>query len=120
VFGGSASLAGDLSFADAAKLRFDAAITIAGTVSFAGSFGIADLDGLDSSVSAGTYTLIDGSLDSSNISNFGLDNAADIGGGRIAYFQEGSLQLVVVPEPVTLGLITSAAFGLLAFRRLSM
>jgi fibronectin-binding autotransporter adhesin len=50
-------------------------------------------------ISNGTYTLITGTLNSTNLENFGLANAYDIGGGRTAYFQNGSLQLVVIPEP---------------------
>jgi hypothetical protein len=52
-----------------------------------------------SSIANGTYTLITGTLDSTNLDHFGLANAYDIGGGRSAYFQNGSLQLVVIPEP---------------------
>lgn len=52
-----------------------------------------------STISNGTYTLITGSLDNTNLGNFGLANAYDVGGGRSAYFQSGSLQLVIIPEP---------------------
>ena len=47
----------------------------------------------------GTYTLINGSLNTANLGNLGLENAYDIDGSRTAYFQSGSLQLVVIPEP---------------------
>jgi autotransporter-associated beta strand protein len=91
VFGGSASLAGNLSFADAAKLVFNVGYTLtvaAGKqATFDGSFGIADLGGLSSEVSTGTYTLISGNVDFSNIGNVGLANAAVLGGGKSAYFQ---------------------------------
>ena len=56
----------------------------------------------------GTYTLITGTLNTANLDNFGLANAYTIGGGRSAYFEEGSLKLTVVPEP------SATAFGLLA------
>lgn len=65
----------------------------------------------------GTYTLINNSGNFSNISNFGLANAADIGGGRSAYFQNGSLQLVVVPEPATWLLGLAALAGLARMKR---
>jgi autotransporter-associated beta strand protein len=51
------------------------------------------------SIDNGTYTLITGTLDSTNLDHFGLTNAYDIGGGRSAYFENGSLQLVIIPEP---------------------
>jgi autotransporter-associated beta strand protein len=58
----------------------------------------------------GIYTLITGTLNSNNLDNYGLVNAQNIGDSRIAYFQEGSLQLVVqaIPEPKTaiLGVIS--------------
>ncbi|HNQ87592.1 MAG TPA: PEP-CTERM sorting domain-containing protein [Verrucomicrobiota bacterium] len=92
VLGGNASLAGDLSFAPGADLLFSDTdtLTVAGNVTF-GGLGIADLVGLDSSVDSTTYALIRG--------NVGEANAVDIGGGRKACFEHGSLNLVVVPEP---------------------
>ena len=44
------------------------------------------------------------------------DNPYDLGDGKSAYFQEGSLQLVVIPEPHTLGLLLAAG-AMLALRR---
>ncbi|MCS5617078.1 MAG: PEP-CTERM sorting domain-containing protein, partial [Pirellulales bacterium] len=70
----------------------------------------------------GTYTLIGTTLSSfANITNFGSGAAADLGGGRSAYFADGSLDLVVVPEPSTVALLggLAAAGVLLARRRLS-
>ena len=81
---------------------FDA-LQVTGTVTLYAGFGIDDLTGLDwGSVATGTYTLINGTLGAGVFD--GLDNnsfgtAYDIGGGRSAYFQTGSLQLVVIPEP---------------------
>jgi len=78
------------------------------TISFAATgFGIDNLRANGAAVdwgtiSNGTYTLITGTLNSANLENFGLENALNISGGRIAYFQNGSLQLVVaaaIPEP---------------------
>jgi autotransporter-associated beta strand protein len=77
------------------------------TISFAATgFGIDNLlsNGVAvnwGTISNGTYTLITGTLNSTNLGNFGSANAYDIGGGRSAYFQDGSLQLVVqaIPEP---------------------
>ena len=54
-----------------------------------------------------------------NVSNVGAGSAYSLGGGKSAYLQAGSLQLVVVPEPsaviaVVGGLAGVAAYG---FRR---
>lgn len=120
IFGGSGSLGGDLDFLLGAKFQFDPLGTLtvsAGTVSFA-DFGIANLVGLDGSTPAATYTLIQetgaGVIDFANVSDLGPANAVPIGGGKSAYLQQGSLQLVVIPEPssLLLGLI-----GLLALQR---
>ncbi|MCF7838073.1 MAG: PEP-CTERM sorting domain-containing protein, partial [Candidatus Marinimicrobia bacterium] len=66
-----------------------------------------------------TYTLIEGTggatFDYGTVA-FGVANAEDIGDGKRAFFQQGSLQLVVIPEPGVLGLLLMAA-GLLAVRR---
>ncbi|MBE2202798.1 MAG: autotransporter-associated beta strand repeat-containing protein [Chthoniobacterales bacterium] len=95
----------------------------AGTISFANTgFGVDNLrlNGavIDwSSVGDGTYTLLTGTLDETNLDNFGLANAQDIGGGRSAYFQEGSLQLVVIPEPRALLLAGAGMMVVLFLRR---
>jgi hypothetical protein len=96
---------------------FDA-LDVAGTVSLFAGFGIDDLAGLDwGSVADGIYTLIDGTLGAgvfANLANNSLATAYNIGGGRSAYFQEGSLQLVVIPEPSAALL---GGLGLLALLR---
>lgn len=81
-------------------------------------FGISDLVGLDSFVALATYTLIDGTatFNFANVSNFGAANAVSIGGGKSAYLQAGSLQVVVVPEPTTMALL-AGGLGMLFLRR---
>jgi autotransporter-associated beta strand protein len=114
--GGDGSInAGALTLGSGVNFVFDPLKTldVTGAVSLANSFSVSSLVNIDgtminwSGIADGTYTLINNGSDFSNISNFGLVNAADIGGGRSAYFQNGSLQLVVVPEPSTylLGLL---------------
>jgi fibronectin-binding autotransporter adhesin len=134
-FGGKGTVGGNVTFAAGAKLAFDQSVgsgfTVASgkTVSF-GGFSIANLvdtDGfeldwdlmdLDS-----PYTLIGGlgTISWTNVSNVGLANAADVGTNRKAYFQEGNLQLVVIPEPATFGIVLSvlAAAVIRHRRRLS-
>jgi autotransporter-associated beta strand protein len=79
------------------------ALDVTGTVNIFSGFGIDDLVGLDwGTVADGTYTLINGTLDTGvfdDLANNSFATAYLIGGGRSAYFQEGSLQLVVIPEP---------------------
>ena len=117
--GGTGSMGGSLSFASGAKLVFDLnavdanALTVnGGSVSFAG-FGIDDLVGLDSSVANGAYTILDGSaiIETANLGNLGLANAFDLGGGKSAYFSEGSLVVNVVPEPSTYAMLALAGAG---------
>jgi autotransporter-associated beta strand protein len=114
--GGSGSLAGGLSLAAGAKLVFDplASLSVAGSVTLDNSFSVASLVEADGSaidwgaIADGTYTLIGTSSTFNTIANFGAENAFSIGAGRTAYFENGSLQLVVVPEPSALAL---AGFG---------
>jgi autotransporter-associated beta strand protein len=111
--GGRGTFNGSVLLNDGAGLVFDAGHPLAivgGTLSFGAGFGIADIIGLDATVAQGTYTLATGTVDPAGLANVGFANRAAIGGGMEAYFQGGSLQVVVVPEPATLGL---AAIGLL-------
>jgi len=104
--GGRGTVIGDLQFASGSQLAFDPTgptLIGSGTVSFAAGFGIGSIFGLNSGVAQGTYTLLDetagGVIDLTNLANVGAANAFDLGGGTSAYFQQGSLQVVVVPEP---------------------
>ncbi len=129
--GGTGSLAGGLTIASGGLFVFDPAdptLDVTGAVTLDNSFSVASLVNADgtainwSSVTDGTYTLIGTTLSSfANITNFGSGAAADLGGGRSAYFADGSLDLVVVPEPSTVALLggLAAAGVLLARRRLS-
>jgi hypothetical protein len=122
--GGSGGMLGGLFLGSDALFVFDLnntglnALTvgdvIGDTVSFGVGFGINNLVGLNSSVANGTYTIIDGlaTFDTTNLENLGEANAFDLGGGKSAYFTEGSLQVNVVPEPSTYALLSLAAAGL--------
>jgi autotransporter-associated beta strand protein len=116
--GGDGTIIGDLTLASGALFTFNESDTLAvtGTISFEG-FSITDLEGLDSSTIAGTYNLITGNVDSTNISNIGSENAYDLGDGKLAYFEIGSLDLVVVPEPSAFALIMGGSALLLIARR---
>jgi autotransporter-associated beta strand protein len=116
--GGDGTIIGDLTLASGALFTFNESDTLAvtGTISFEG-FSITDLEGLDSSTIAGTYNLIAGTVDAANISNIGSENAYDLGDGKLAYFEIGSLDLVVVPEPSAFALIMGGSALLLIARR---
>jgi hypothetical protein len=66
----------------------------------------------------GTYTLIGLTPSSfSNITNYGIGNAASLGGGQLGYFDSyGGLQLVIVPEPSVSSLV-AGGIALLALQR---
>jgi autotransporter-associated beta strand protein len=124
VFGGDGTVNGNLTLANGALFAFDPGDTLdlVGTFSLNSSFGVASLRNISgnsidwSTIGQGTYTLMNTSFafNSGNISNFGQANqATGLGGGKSAYFQQGSptssLQLVVVPEP---GMLALAGIGL--------
>lgn len=119
-FGGTGTIGGALTINSGFFHVADLAdsLAVAGTVSLFAGFGVDDLTGIDwDSVGNGTYTLISGTLGSgvfSGLSNNSSGTAFSLGGGRSAYFQEGSLQLVVIPEP---GVALLGGFGLLAMLR---
>ncbi|MGJ8642537.1 MAG: autotransporter-associated beta strand repeat-containing protein [Luteolibacter sp.] len=119
-FGGTGSIAGTLDFGGASTFNIvdiDTALAVTGNVTFGSGFGLDNLTGWDfQNADADTYTLISGSLiDFTNLDNVGLANALTLGNGNKAYFQNGSLQVVIIPEP-SVALIS--ALGMLAlFRR---
>ena len=119
--GGDGSIAGSLHLDAGAGFIFDplTTLTVNGTSVSFGGFGIASLLGFNPSVANGTYTLINGTatFNFANIANFGEENAYDLGGGRFAYFESGSLNLVVVPEPAACLLGGIGALLLLRRRR---
>jgi autotransporter-associated beta strand protein len=132
VFGGNGTVGGNLTLASGALFAFDTGSTLdlSGTLALDPLFGVASLRSTSgsavnwASVAQGTYTLMNTSFafNTGNISNFGANAAASVGGKK-AYFQQGSgpssLQLVVVPEPTALALMAvgSALSGLVAWRR---
>ena len=113
-------------FGSGSKLVFSTTDTLAmsgGTASFvAGTpgsqFRIDDLIGISSSTPTGTYTLISGTVTTTNLDNLGSANAYDLGAGVSAYFQQGSLQVIVVPEPESMTAVAAGLAALAAaFRR---
>jgi hypothetical protein len=101
--GGDGTINGDLRFSASSSFIFagDQTLTVNGSVLFDGSFGVTNLIGLDSFTPNGMYTLIDGTTTNfatSGLSNWGTANAYNLGGGKSAWFEQGSLRLVVVPE----------------------
>jgi autotransporter-associated beta strand protein len=131
VFGGNGTVNGNLTLDNGAFFAFDTAYTldldVGSTFALNNSFGVGSLRNLNGgainwgSITDGRYTLMNTSFvfDDSNIGNFGVANAADIGGSRTAYFDNGSLALVVVPEPSTWALLTGSLAALAIFRRRS-
>jgi fibronectin-binding autotransporter adhesin len=124
--GGRGTVLGDLEFGSGSQLAFDPSgpmLVGSGTISFAEGFGIGSILGLDSSTPENTYTLLDetsgGSISFANLANVGPGSPFDLGGGKSAYFQQGSLQVVVVPEPdaFLLGGLGLALVGLVLGRR---
>ncbi|MBU6222162.1 MAG: autotransporter-associated beta strand repeat-containing protein [Planctomycetes bacterium] len=116
--GGTGRIGGDLNLQAGAKFNFVQGNTLAvtGSATF-GGFSVADILGLSSSTPDGTYTLISGVVDLANVSNVGAGNAYSLGGDKSAYLQQGSLQLVVVPEPSTLSIAAGGAVAALLLRR---
>ncbi|PXA04639.1 hypothetical protein DDZ13_05560 [Coraliomargarita sinensis] len=116
IIGGNGTLGGDLILSDDAQFWFNPTSTLmtsAGTTVDLGDLAIADLLNLDPNLAPGTYTIIggDATFDFSSVQNFGSANQVELG-ENFAYFQEGSLQLVVVPELSSFALL-SGSLGLM-------
>ncbi|MFM1903884.1 MAG: hypothetical protein RLZZ440_1784 [Planctomycetota bacterium] len=121
--GGSGTITGNVSFGQNALFTFNpsAPLTVGGNVTFTNpaDFGVDDIIGLSNLTPEGTYTLIAGTVDTTNLANFGAGNAYDLGSGKSAYFQQGSLQLTVVPEPSAIPLAVGIAAALMRLRQRS-
>jgi len=118
-FGGTGSLDGSLFFAAGSFLDvvdLDTALTVTGSTTFGSGFGIGNLAGIDwdALLLDTPYPVLNTTQQFSveNIDNFGFANRVSVGSnGREAYFVNGSLQVIVVPEP---GALAVAAIGLAA------
>jgi len=132
VLGGNGTIGGNLTLQSGARFGFDTTktdftLTLTGTLTLDNSFGVASLRNLDGTAIAWdtialntTYTLLDTSFvfNDGNIQNFGFTNRlTGLAGGREAYFQNGSLQLVVIPEPTTWALLAGSLTVLVLLRR---
>ena len=93
-----------------------AAVTVGGSASF-GGFGVLDILGLDQTTPDGSYTLISGAVNVANVANVGPANAVSLGGTKSAYLEQGSLRLVVVPEPATAVVVALCGAGIAALAR---
>lgn len=119
-FGGTGTVGGSLTITSGYfhVANLGDALVVDGTINLFSGFGVANLTGLDwGTVADGTYTILDGTLGSGvfgSLANNSSATAFGIGGGRSAYFQSGSLQLVVVPEP---GTALLGGLGILALLR---
>ena len=119
--GGTGRIGGDLNLQAGATFSFVPGNTLAvtGSATF-GGFSVANILGLTSSTPDGTYTLLSGLVNFANVSNVGASNAYSLGSGKSAYLQQGSMDLVVVPEPSAVVLAAGGlAAVMLTFRRKS-
>ncbi|MEX1114519.1 MAG: autotransporter-associated beta strand repeat-containing protein [Akkermansiaceae bacterium] len=107
IIGGTGSMGGGLTVAANSFLKvvdLADALAVAGTVTFGSGFGIANLLGINwDDLDLNTpYTVLSTTqtFGETDTANFGPANAAAVGNtGRQAYFTNGSLAVVVIPEP---------------------
>ncbi len=107
--GGTGNLGGSLTFETGSFLDLSSAaigltstdiLTVSGSITL-NDFGFENLVGWDASLAeTGTYTLIngDGTVTLAGTTPT-LSNPYDFGNGKQGYFQQGSLQVVIIPEP---------------------
>lgn len=118
--GPGASVGGDVVFAPGTDIYFDGvnALTVGGTVSFEGALGVADVVGLSAPLGIGTYRIFDGDVDGTNLLNTTELTADYLSTGEMAYFQVGSLDLVIIPIPEPSSLILAGlALTVICMRR---
>ncbi|MBN8459036.1 MAG: autotransporter-associated beta strand repeat-containing protein [Verrucomicrobia bacterium] len=120
--GGTGSIGGNLILDGASTLTIvdtNDALSVGGTISFSSTgFGISSLSGIDwNTIDAGEYTLLAGTLNPANLGNFGIGQKVTVAPAKEAYFENGSLKLVVIPETSTILLGSLGALALLRRRR---
>lgn len=124
--GGGGSIAGSLTLEEGASFIFNPGNTlgVTGTITLNEAFSITSLvDEFGASIvwteiADGIYTLISGPSVVDNIQNLGFQNRVSIGETRFAFFESGSLELHVVPEPATyVAIVGLLALGLVLVRR---
>ncbi|MBK1834960.1 PEP-CTERM sorting domain-containing protein [Roseibacillus ishigakijimensis] len=120
----AAEISGNLHFDSGGLLDLtNGILTLASGSSLTfGGFSLSDILGDDPlTAMAGTYTLIEGDflLDSTNLENFGEENAFLREDGMKVWFHEGSLGYTVapIPEPSTLLLGGMSLLALLGWRK---
>jgi autotransporter-associated beta strand protein len=126
---GSGSLGGDLAFSPGAFLDLTGSTlgeTSIGILTVGGGstitltdFGFASILGWDAGdAAAGIYTLIQGAQAVVFAGSTPTEaNPFDFGNGKLGYFQQGSLQAVIIPEPGTALLGGISLLALLRRRR---
>ena len=120
---GSGSIVGNLEMDADSRIVLSLAgpLSVTGSVLIGAGFGIDNIDNLSSATLNGVYTVIGTTttdFSQLNLANWGAANAFDLGGGKSAYFEQGSLRVMVVPEPSVVGLVALGATALLLrFRR---
>lgn len=120
--GGTGMIGGNLALDGGSTLNIadiNDALGVGGLISLTSAgFGIDNLTGIDwNTIAAGEYTLLTGTLDPTNLDDFGLGQAVTVAPGKDAYFANGSLKLVVIPESSTILLGSFGALALLRRRR---
>ncbi len=120
--GGTGSISGSVAFNGTSLLNIvnlaDPLIVANSGNTFGAGFGIDNLIGIDWGTLDlnTTYTALSTNqvFSDSDIENFGFANRTSVGGGREAYFTNGSLAFVVVPEPATMAMV-GAGVAILGF-----
>jgi fibronectin-binding autotransporter adhesin len=118
---GTGTINGSLAFESNANLVYGATpLNVTGDVTFASGFSVANILGFDWALATldTPYTLISGdNVNLNNLTQIDVATAGSVGDGRKAYFKEGSLQLVVIPEPATFGIVLGVLAAAILRRR---
>ncbi|MCH8512846.1 MAG: PEP-CTERM sorting domain-containing protein [Kiritimatiellae bacterium] len=118
--GGNGTISRNIVFDAGANLYFDGVSTLiadGANISF-GGFSIDNVLVDDwSALSNGTYVLINGTSSFGTYANIDFETQKVLGDGRIASLQQGSLEMMIIPEPGTLVLLGIALGTLVMFRR---